>query len=269
MLQYLIYILIPFQLIFCSSLSGQAATDTCDSIESKEIRIRCKLEKTDSLSDYNLHEALDSAMDILFDARQLKSEEILADVLFSIGDYCTKLNLNTQALEYLFESLENYKKLGNIKKEEQVLLNIGHVYRSTEQYELALDYYLNGRKHAYEIKDTALIITSDLSIGATYANMGLTDSATNIFHRTLELSGKLGDEKVEMKNLYYLADLYRYTGKANKAIKYNKQVLNKTNIKETNPNLLSGSLCFVMFFIYDFERVRFRETLQRTFKKRN
>lgn len=237
MKQYIRFIIQSVLLLICVGTFAQTLTDSCKNLE---CQIKNKLTKADSVSKSDLPLALSIAMNALWDANKTQSEEITAEVMYSVGYYCAKMELNMQALEYLFKSLNYYKETSNTKKIKLTLLTIGDVYRSAGQFKLALDYYLEVNKYALIISDTSLIIKSYLATGAAYANIGLTDSTSQIFKRCLRLTTQQPDEELMIKNLHYLADLHRFTGKPKEAIEFNLNVLNNTNVITQYPNILPG-----------------------------
>ncbi len=137
-------------------------------------------------AQYLSQQALYLARSMNYLEGESRSLGVLANTLTKIGNYPRALDLNLQKLK-LEEKREKPRNLAS------VLMNIGVVYVSQEEYTQALDYYRQADSviRVRNVEDMKYYI--NLNIGDVYNRLDRSDSAFRYFNTSLYLARELED----------------------------------------------------------------------------
>lgn len=134
------------------------------------------------------------------------------------------------------KALEYYHQALNIHEEEKfqagippTILNIGIVYGQMEEYEKALTYFEKYKDLNQELGERDLT-TAHSNIGYCYLLMACFEEALEQFMIVDKMAKELGLERIQLENLYKIAELYIEQALYQKAIEYGKRAL-KANEK--------------------------------------
>jgi tetratricopeptide (TPR) repeat protein len=146
--------------------------------------------------------ALILARNIGFKEGESRSLGVIANTFLRLGNY-------PRALEFQLQKLKLEEKRNSPRNLAIVLLNIGVVYVSQEEYRKALDYYIKSDSviAAHNIED--LKFSSSLNIGDAYDKLDILDSAFLFYNTSLKEAQKLKDEDFIGASLIGLGHIYR------------------------------------------------------------
>jgi tetratricopeptide (TPR) repeat protein len=131
----------------------------------------------------------------------------------------SKEDLKKAAQKYE-EALSIYRKIGNVKGEWQILMNLGKLYWVWGQYAKAVEHYEIALEIARKIGDVKVKGNSLMGLGIVYDAWGQYTKAVEYFERTLEIAKKIRDVKVEGSTLTGLGGVYFHLGQYTKAAEY-------------------------------------------------
>ena len=153
-------------------------------------------------------------------ARLTLDKKSIADQLASLGDMYRLQDLNTTALNFLFQSMYLYKELDAKSELAHVLGLIGDLERCIDQHDDAL-YYLNqGLDIALKnnfLKEQTFCYSS---LGGTYQLMGQFDRAYASYTKGLKIASELKDTMRIIDFHYSIGDLLVDKQEPEEAIKY-------------------------------------------------
>ena len=162
--------------------------------------------------NYNPDTALQLAQDALYLSKTLKYIEgesrslgILANTFWVIGNYPRALALNLEKLR-LEEKRDRPRNLAS------VLMNIGIIYRSQEDYYRALEYYSKADSVISKRNVQDFKYNIALNIGDAYNLLGSADSSYKYFDRSLRIAHDLKDDDLIGKSMTGLGHVYRKSG---------------------------------------------------------
>ncbi len=98
-----------------------------------------------------------------------------------------------KALEYYLNALSLREKIGDMKGVAGTLNNVGMVYRDRKEYSTALSYYFRALHINDSLKNRVFYVRNLNNIGVTYENLNYFDSALTYHRRSIELKRSLGD----------------------------------------------------------------------------
>ncbi len=151
-------------------------------------------------------EALSLARKINYTEGESRSNGILANTFFKIGNYTKALELNIEKLK--IEEKRNVP--GNLAS---VLMNIGIVYALQEEYPRALEYYRQADSIIQMYNVDRLKYNIALNTGDTYDRLNQSDSAYRYFSLSLDLAREDGDGDLIGTSLTGLGHSYRKMGR--------------------------------------------------------
>ena len=99
--------------------------------------------------------------------------------------------------------IDNDKEPGNLAL---VYCNLGLCYKNTSDYFDMWDCFRKAADIYTELKDTSYLCWATRSMGMPYAQLGMFNSANNLYNEALRLSTMSGDTVESALTLYYLAD---------------------------------------------------------------
>lgn len=126
-------------------------------------------------------------------AESLKDWKGKAQSLNCIGVSYFIQNNYEKALEYYLNALSLREKIGDMKGVAGTLNNVGMVYRDRKEYSTALSYYFRALRINDSLKNTVYYVRNLNNIGVAYENLNYFDSALIYHRRSIALKRTLGD----------------------------------------------------------------------------
>ena len=151
-----------------------------------------------------------------------------------LGKIYLRLGKLDQAMAYISQIKNQYKKNGNKKKYAEALVDLGDIYMSLNVPELAKENYIKARKIFQEIGDENMLAQTNAKIAIIYNNDYMSEEAFATINKTLD---SLPDLRPETKATLYstLAKIYADNGQLDSAtIAYKKalELLENTTGKD-------------------------------------
>jgi CHAT domain-containing protein len=115
----------------------------------------------------------------------------------------------TEAIEYLQETLEIEREIGNRRGEAASLGNLGIAYYSLGRYTEAIDYHRQSLEIKLEIGDRGGEANSQGSLGIAYYSLGRYTEAIDYHRQQLEIAREIGNRGGEANSLGSLGNAYR------------------------------------------------------------
>jgi tetratricopeptide (TPR) repeat protein len=162
-------------------------------------------------------------------SRNLGNDSLVAQSYSRTGRIYIYAGVSDRGLEYLFESLRLFEKLGDSRKRIAVLNNIGAIYYRNNDLDKALAQFLDIEKIIEADKETLgdyyYTIHGNLqnNIGIIYDNRKDSDKALQVYMKGLMMSQKVNDASA-------MGNLYTNIGKAYQLKK--QYSLAETNLEE-------------------------------------
>lgn len=153
----------------------------------------------------------------------------IALVYFYQGDFEKALNKFNQLLGLLEKNIvADTIKVNQIKG--RLLNNIGIIYDSKNQSDLALEYYMKASSHSKKAKDNENLSSVYSNMGITYLKGKRIDLAEAIFIEALNIRKKENNIFGLNKSNYYLGKLYKEKGDLKKSTGYLLKSLEYCNL---------------------------------------
>lgn len=151
--------------------------------------------------------ALESLQNGILIARQIKSVDKMALLLYHKGYLYRVMGIYNLAMNSNISALELYEKIGNVNEKSWLLIDIGWVYLENQKnYSVALNHFFKAKGNFEMLHNNIGLIVANHDIGHTYCEMGKYDKALECFNEAAKLSVKLGEKRHE-------ADSYSLIGK--------------------------------------------------------
>ncbi len=211
-----------------------------DSTLSIEKKIELKLKLAEDFKNSDVKKALTYAKEALHEAEKAGNKKWIGESKLAIGKCYEYFGVNIEALEHLTDALNIYNELNDSQKKAYALRQIGNIYYSLKEFDLAIKYFNEVFDCGILTKDTLLIIESLIGKGSVYGNTNRLDSSMFIFNRTFELAKKIGDKPTEVQSLFYIGDVFLFTNRPQKALEIFKLVEREYNLEEINSKLISN-----------------------------
>jgi len=148
-------------------------------------------------------------------ARKIKNREDEAKSLNNIGLFYWKTDHYAEALKIYEKALEIAISIENTKNESECLNNLSLVYSDLGDLDRSLEYLNKTLYIDHQLKDEKGIAIDLLNIGETFRRKGLLSekkddfiSALKYFNSSLEISKKIHFEKMEIKALNNIGNVY-------------------------------------------------------------
>lgn len=173
---------------------------------------------------------------------QIGNKAGMASALNNMGVIYNNLSDQTKALDYNLRSLALYKEIGDKQGIAACNDNIGVIYMNMKQYDKALKYQLESYAIDEEIGDKGSTATVLAAIGRTYLKQKKYDLALESALKGKKLSVEVGDIIAEREASSALYDIYKATGKKDKALdNYERYIVLKDSIlKEENQRAINN-----------------------------
>lgn len=113
-----------------------------------------------------------------------------------------------KALEYYLQALALREKVSDMQGVAGTLNNVGMVYRDRKEYSTALTYYFRAMRINDSLKNTSYFVRNLNNIGVAYENMSVLDSALFYHRRSIELKQGIGDKAGIASSLRNIGKVY-------------------------------------------------------------
>jgi tetratricopeptide (TPR) repeat protein/anti-sigma regulatory factor (Ser/Thr protein kinase) len=172
--------------------------------------------------------------------KEINDKPGIAKVLVNIGNIFKSKNQYKEAEYYFQESLTILNELGLKKETSGVLNNIGNIYTAWDENEIALKYYQRALKIAEELKNKEDISMVLNNIGLIYKKIGKYSDALKNFTRILDIQNELKSKSIISTIYRNIAEVYEKQDDFQKALYYYKKSYNLMDKKSNE--LIAGLL---------------------------
>ncbi|MGI8932898.1 MAG: tetratricopeptide repeat protein, partial [Phormidesmis sp.] len=145
--------------------------------------------------------------------------------LTRLGNAYNSLGNHQQAIDFLQQSLEISREIGNHNGIAASLGNLGNAYNSLGNYRQAIDFLQQSLEISREIGDRKDIASSLNNLGSTYNSLGEYHQAINFLQQSLGIAREIGDRKCKANSLGNLGLAYASLGGYHQAIDFQQQSL--------------------------------------------
>lgn len=130
-----------------------------------------------------------------------------------------------EAIDEMEAALPLAKKVGDLKLQAYILMNIGTVLDSQSMYTQALENFTEALKLAQQAGDRQKIAYLLISMGGVYFGMNDYDKALKYYKEALPITIAIKDRNREADNLCHIAALYHELGQEDTALAYFEKAL--------------------------------------------
>ncbi|WP_276134841.1 tetratricopeptide repeat protein [Polluticoccus soli] len=161
----------------------------------------------------DLTEALQHFQATLTMARKLNDEEFTGNALLAMGLVYSSNHEPQKALDYFQQARKIYETLG-IPRVSLVINGIGNCYMYMNDYEPALNYFLQGIKIEEQLKSaTPLLATMLANAGGASLGLKKYNEALSFLFKALELQKNMGNTSSTASTLNNIGNAYLAMGK--------------------------------------------------------
>ena len=218
-----VFIIVLLIIMFSAYTSKSNPIDSLDvftdTTHINEKQIKSILKLADEVYDTDISKALNYSKKALSNSQLLNSPKWIAESKLAIGKYYKYMGIYPEALSHFNDALAIFDSLDNQYKKTLTIHEIGNIYWYSEEFNLALNYFLEVSQYAKEQNDTSLLIKGLITRGAVYGNISKQDSALILFKQAYLLSKQFDDINNEVLCLFNIGDLYLHSDKPTKALK--------------------------------------------------
>jgi signal transduction histidine kinase len=147
----------------------------------------------------------DKAMEI---AEKTKDENLKALVNFARANLYNLNGEYNKALSLYLETLPYFEKSGNKRKVRTVLGNIGVLYSSLQNFEMAEKYYLQAEKLSIELDDQWGLSQAYNGLGIIYSSRKEYEKALDYTLRSEKIARECGDTQTEILAAQTISEVY-------------------------------------------------------------
>ncbi|MEH1842758.1 MAG: tetratricopeptide repeat protein [Nostoc sp.] len=148
-----------------------------------------------------------------------------ANSLISLGNAYNYLGQYQRKIEFLQQSLEIFKEIGDRNGEANSLNNLGNAYDSLGQYQQAIEFLQQSLEIFKEIGDRNGEANSLINLGNAYNSLGQYQRPIEFLQQSLEIFKEIGDRNGEGASLIGLGNAYNSLGQYQQAIELLQQSL--------------------------------------------
>ena len=161
------------------------------------------------LRDSEPQKAMECLQNGILIARQIKSTEKMALLLYHKGYLFRTLGAFNLAMSSNISALELYDKLGDKNERSWLMIDIGWVYlESQKNYTMALNHFTKAKETFQELHNNIGTIVANHDIGNAYSEMGKFDQALIYFNEASELSIKIKEKRHQADSYALLGRTY-------------------------------------------------------------
>ena len=206
---------ILFALWVCFALPEMVCSAPSDSLRTLILRGGLDTSTVKALNEYAmlLHETFPDSTRALA-TRALALADSLRDwrgkalSLNSIGVSYFIQNNYEKALEYYLQALKLRENIADMQGVAGTLNNVGMVYRDMKEHRTALTYYFRALRLNDSLKNTKFYVRNLNNIGVAYENMNALDSALAYHRRSIDLKRTIGDRAGVASSLRNIGKVY-------------------------------------------------------------
>ncbi len=144
----------------------------------------------------------------------------LADALSNMGYVYSSRGDNQMALEYYDKSLKIYEEIGDKNSIANGLSNMGYAYYGLGDNQMTLEYWHKSLRIREEMEDKNGIAFGLNNIGAIYNSQGDVPKALDYWHKSLRIREELEDKNGTALSLSNIGAIYNSQGDITKALEY-------------------------------------------------
>jgi signal transduction histidine kinase len=130
-----------------------------------------------------------------------------------------------KALEYYLQALQLREKLSDMKGVAGTLNNIGMVYRDMQEHANALSYYFRALRLNDSLGNTPFLVRNLNNIGVAFESLNKFDSALAYHRRSLELKRSIGDKAGIASSLRNIGKVHTKLRQYPEALKFLREAL--------------------------------------------
>ncbi len=171
-------------------------------------RLNATLDEVWAANDSNPAWGLERALEVIAVAREHQNITILALALRLAGRCCQSQALHSQALPYLFESLDLFDSLGNRSQVAACQNEIGVTYFDLGDYPDALDYFESSLKTSNEIGSQLGELVALYFLSLVHKHLQNHRQSLGCLERSLDLCHQINDHERAAWILYGMGDLH-------------------------------------------------------------
>ena len=146
-----------------------------------------------------------------------KDEKSQNEIKFTLANTYYQTGKWDEAISHFKESMEIFKKLGDMQGYSNSLTNLGLVYLNQGKWDEATSHFKESMKIDKILGDMQGYSKSLGNLGSVYMDQGKWDEAISHFKESMEIKKKLGDVHGYSKSLMNLGLVYMYQGKWDEA----------------------------------------------------
>ncbi|MHA6287684.1 putative bifunctional diguanylate cyclase/phosphodiesterase [Maricaulis sp. CAU 1757] len=140
--------------------------------------------------------------------------KLYADILLALGRTGKLTGDHGEALEQLQRAYDVYRTIGEVRSEAIVLQSIGSIYNDAQQYQRAVEYYVDA---AGRYSDPSLDLAAANNLGNAYKELGRYDDALASYLDAREIAAEMGSTMLEARILNNIGSLHASFGRFNAA----------------------------------------------------
>lgn len=168
----------------------------------------------------DIQEAIDCSKRAIVACEEAGMLQGVASMLLNIG-ILHRINSDyTQALKYLYSSLENYSALSNLGGQAMALNQIGSIYRIQGNYPGALEHLLSTLSLFEQVDDTLGKASALNNIGIVYFYQNDLPKALEYYMASLELEELAGSEYGVSISYINIGEVHKKMGNFNEALDF-------------------------------------------------
>lgn len=149
-----------------------------------------------------------------------KSKKKFGEALALLGQSYGILGQYDTAINYLAQSLNLSREIGDRPGEVYSLTEIGKAYNAQGKYEIGMDYFNKTLTLSQEIDDRQGEATSFLNLGKAYESEGYYQQAIDYYKDSLKISQEIGDRQEEANSLTTIGNAYHSQKNHQEALNY-------------------------------------------------
>ncbi|MEQ9265204.1 MAG: tetratricopeptide repeat protein [Balneolaceae bacterium] len=188
-------------------------------------RIEILIKLADKLRYQDANKALSFAEESFDLAKVIKSDSLIAESMFRMGQVELIRGNSLTALNYLFDARPLFVDLGLKGRESRVLQVIGSTYIENGQFDEASKTYFKSLELTQEINDEKGEVFNLNALGVIHVNLGDYRVAQRFLHDAIHKAREIGDWYNETISLSEAATLEEKFNNVEKALEYYEKVL--------------------------------------------
>jgi serine phosphatase RsbU (regulator of sigma subunit) len=210
----------------------------------------------------DIQEAIDCSKKAITACEEAGLLQGVSSMLLNIG-ILHRINSDyTEALKYLYSSLENYSALDNLGGQAMALNQIGSIYRIQGNYPGALEHLLNSLSLFEQVDDTLGRASALNNIGIVYFYQNDLPKALEYYLASLELEELAGSEYGVSISYINIGEVHKKMGNLNEALDFFLKALvlakkhEESDVDGDSVGILYNEIGYIYTELGDFELSR-------------